>query len=510
MRSKTKVAWRLRRYFSTLAVLQVLSLACLPLLVGAIAILLRHQTDDVFLPVWDYIFSFRIAFPPAIIFVLGYLLAFVTGVHLSETPKVVIRFFRNQYLQSSRFMLIGIGATSTFSAYILWFTSSYPPPQYERLVTTILRGESDDFLDARKAIAEAKGKNPALGEKFSLAMDAFVERARVNLQGGQVNTTRARLLVRALSDESDVDWTRHSFRKHALAESYSLLATAVKNSEAETSRPEVFGNLSSDALFKQSIELYSEVARTSSALTIPLMRVSALNNLGNVYYYLGDTTAALSAWQEANSDRLGYRNTSTWGNIIAALVILRRFDDAISEGEKAREWAERNGKALKETSQFVGIVTNTAFARLAKGHTEEALSDFQFANALQADADTLLNLALGYVLLNDPGKAQAVLRRVAPPVDRIGQAKAATSSTEIRCAQLLWFLADPQAPPPDKAARLYTFLGETWSPTELAKQSDADVLALRRKVAESLASFPGNCSSLAHFDIVRNAIGGNT
>ena len=406
-------------------------------------------------------------------------------------------------------MIAGVFATAILCIGIYGFVSSTPAPRYEMLVKTILSGEADDFADATRAVASVEKRNPELANRYSFVLKTFSERARVNLKAGQRNTTSARLLVRVLSTEDHGSWADHPLRLHALAEAYSLLANALKQREPKSGKASVFGDLSSDTLFDNSIELYRKVADSNDPRAVPQLRASALKNLGNTLLYRNEYANALTAWRRANSESLGLRSTSTWGNIVAGLVILGRYDEAVAEGEAARDWAESNGKALQETSQFVSIIVNMAFARLATRDLPGAVSDFRFADALQEDANTKLNLALAYILSGQTSEAKQVLRAVAPPVDQHGQALVATSSKEKRCAQLMWFLAEPNVSPIVKAARLYVFRGQAFSASEFSSITPDDVSVLRGKVADWLPQFPGACATLAHFDIVNAEIRGD-
>ncbi len=504
--------WRARagtvRTFTPLSLLQLGSLACLPAIVAALAVLHRHLTANVFLPAWDYVFSLQIAFPPVVLFVAGYILAFLTGTHLSDVPREVIRYLRNRYLQSMRAMLAGIVATVLLLAGTLWYVSAVPAPKYEDLVHAILRGEADDFADAERATEAVKAVNPELASRYQLVLETFVERARVNLSAGQVNTARARLLVRSLSVEGDSGWADHPLRWHALAEAYSLLAGAIRNSERAGGASAAFGDLSSDNLSARGAELYQAVARSRDVRALPLMRASALNNVGNAYLYQDRVEEALVAWREANSEMLGFRNTSSWGNIIAGLVILGRYSEAISEGEQAREWAESTGKALQEASQYVSIVVNTAFARMADGDFDGAIAGFQLADALQNDNNTRLNLALSYALQGSYGRAQEVLRTVGAPVTVSTQAVTAISTEEVRCAQLIWFLAEPDADLATKVARLTAFRGQAFSTAELSQSTEEQLIALRTQTADWLSEFPGSCATFAHIEAIVEAIRG--
>jgi hypothetical protein len=98
---------KIGRRFSYLAVSQVLSLLCIPALIFVLVTVYWHQTDNVFAPYGDYVSSFEIAFPPAILFAASYIVVFLTGVPLSEAPRFVIAFFRNRFLQSPRMMAMG-------------------------------------------------------------------------------------------------------------------------------------------------------------------------------------------------------------------------------------------------------------------------------------------------------------------------------------------------------------------------------------------------------------------
>jgi tetratricopeptide (TPR) repeat protein len=500
---------KIGRRFSYLAVSQVLSLLCIPALIFVLVTVYWHQTDNVFAPYGDYVSSFEIAFPPAILFAASYIVVFLTGVPLSEAPRFVIAFFRNRFLQSPRMMAMGIAITITLFGWTLWFVQEIPPPSYVRLVAAIMRGEADNFAEARATTNEVVKVNPELGTQLSLAIEVFAERAGVNLKAAQNQAARARLLVASLSSDAPTPWLARSLRQHALAEAYSLLASAFRQIESNASIVIEFGSWSSEKLFDEGLKRYQVVAASTDPLATPLMRASALNNIGNLYYYRGQFPQALEAYRAANSADFGFTNTGTWGNIVAILTVTGQYDQAVVEGEAGRSWAEATGNALKEASQYAGILVNTALARVARGDYAGAQNDLLLADGLQSDQNTTLNLALAHVLAGNLTAAKAALRTVVPPTDRNAIGDPAVLGTIPRCAQLMWFLAEPEAQPPDQAAKLHVFRGELFLASELANVTHDDVAKLRHEVAVWLPNFPGNCNSLSLIKPVVRAIAGD-
>ncbi|WP_340160072.1 tetratricopeptide repeat protein [uncultured Hoeflea sp.] len=475
--------------------LQVLSFLSLLFLVMSLARFFHHQTDSIFVDYWDYLSSFRIAFPPLLILSFSYFVAFIGGKRVADIPSSVISFFRNRYLQSDSTMIAGIIVTFLACGAILSRTEFTAPPEYEKLVNAILAGEIDRSAEAKDLLQKVEERNPAFADHLNLVVQTFELRRQINLEAHVSDIVQSRLLIRALSNPSNVSWGNHPMRIHALAEAHSLMAQGVLQ-KGSSNLVAGLGKLSPNELFDDAISLYEQV-RTSNnhRLATPQLRASAANNIGNVHLYKGDHQEALDAYLEVVRSYPDYKSPGTLGNVIAALILLRRYDDAAVFGEEAKVWAEENGKAFQDTAHYVSILTNTGFAHLAAGNYSDATPLFEVSALIENDAVTKLNVALNYAMGGFKDQAESALRKISAPIGYKRPEFEKSMVPDIRCSYLVWALYDPFADSRDIAARLFVFLGERRAPDELEVYADhLRLAALRQRAALWLPHFPGSCA----------------
>ena len=94
--------------------------------------------------------------------------------------------------------------------------------------------------------------------------------------------------------------------------------------------------------------------------------------------------------------------------------------------------------------------------------------------------------------------AERVLRAVSAPITYSEIGDDLLLSDDKRCSYLWWAIYSTRTDSRDVAARLFVFLGERYSASELQRFSDEDELArLRVRVAEELGTFPGSCRTYA-------------
>lgn len=485
-----------RRLFTVISGLQVLSLAGFAALVVVLARIIHHQTDKTFMPFWDYVGSFQIAFPPIAIVAATYAVAFLAGKKMSDVPALTVSFLRNRFFQSRRMMSGFLLAVTASSAIVLWHTEITPPPAYERLVSAILASEIDRSEEAGRLMRSVAASNPAHADQLALVQRVFELRRQRNLEATNLNLVEARLLLRALNRTTDDRWLAHPLRKHALAEAHSLLAEAMSDSGDAA---QGFGELDPVTLFDQSVKLYLDVRDSSSMrLGTPELLASAQNNIGNVHFYKGDYRRALGEWGQVLTRYPEYKNIGTLGNMVAANIVLGEYDAAIRLGQDAKNWAEENGKAITDTAHYVSVLVNTGFAYVANEDLEAALPLFEFAALIENDDNTKLNVAMILAMAGRSEKAERVLRTVSAPVTHRDVADEKRLSDDKRCSYLWWALHSPETDPRDVAARLLVFLGERHSVSELQKLADKDEIArLRSRVADGLGRFPGSCRTYA-------------
>lgn len=484
----------LKRLVTLTSLLQILSLVGFMILILLLARLLHHQSSDVFIPFWDYVSSFQIAFPPMLILFATYGLAFFAGKKLSDVPSHTVAFLRNKFFQSHRMMTTFVFVVFIVSTFGFVRTETTVPPHYEKLVSAILVGEIDKSEEAKKVISLVSSKNPTFAEQLSLVQQVFELRRQINLDAKNHNLIKARVLIRALKLSDDIDWKAHPLRNHALAEAHSLLADAVNRSGKLSG---LLGNLEPNELFDEAILLYTKVRRDGPGrLATEQLKASALNNIGNVHWYRGEYQKALDAWLEIEQQHPQFKNVGTLANMVAGNIVLGKHEEAVRLGIKARNWADKNGKDLTDTNHYVSILVNTGFALVTMGEIEDSVDFFEFAALIENDDNTKLNLALSHAMSHRPSAAERVLREVSSPINHREISETKSYSSDVRCSYLWWALYSKETDPRDVAARLFVFLGEKHSESEMQKFRDKKELAkLRNRVASELDRFPGSCST---------------
>jgi tetratricopeptide (TPR) repeat protein len=479
-----------------LGIVQLITLTLMLASLIAAVLWLHHQTADYFIPLPSYLQSIKVALPPAAIFVATYAIAFLGGIAIGDVPKTALSFARNRFFQSFGMMSAASAvmlALCAYSIYALVFTTA---PAYEKFVRLLMNGSSDNLQLAKENIEAFRATNPDLATKFGKVVEVFAERSSVNAGVKQLSGERARTFVRALEVTGDDDWDRHPLRRHALAEAYLLFGQSFEQA----------GRIASALApgdrnpFQVAIELYESVAAANEPLAPGILRSSALNNVGNAYYYLHDPQRALVAWRNAMRTGEGRNNLSSWGNIVAALILSGKPEEAIDEGERARAWAEKTGRAFVDTYQYAGILGNTGFARLQLSKFDDALKDFAAAHAFREDDLTRQNLALALIVSGRHTDAQKVLRQIAPPVD--GAFASGANPKIASCVYLIWALALKDAPIADRAANLLSFLGERHSAEEMRAFDAVRMAQLQRRASEALPRSADPCASISQIEAI--------
>jgi tetratricopeptide (TPR) repeat protein len=485
---------------SRLRALGMVQLLTLAAMVGSllVAVLwLHHQTSDYFTPLPSYLQSFKVALPPAAVFAATYVIAFLGGIAIGDVPKSVLSFARNRFFQSYGMMLTACSFMLALCVYAGYGILLGTPPAYDHFVRLLISGSSDNLQLAKEQLEGFRTSNPDLAVRFGKVVEVFAERSSVNAGAKQLSGERARTFIRALEASEDEDWRGHPLRRHALAEAYLLFGQSFE----QASRIVGTVDPADRNPYQVAIELYEGVSAESSPLAPGILRSSARNNIGNAYYYLHDTERALVAWREAMRAGEGRNNLSSWGNIIAALVISGRSEEAVSEGEQARAWAEKTGKAFIDTYQYAGILGNTGFAHLQLKKFDVALKDFASANAFREDDLTKQNLAIALIILGRYRDAQNVLRQIAAPVDWTFSPDA--NPKIAACVYLIWALALKESPLRERAANLLSFLGERNSTEEMNSFDAARMAQLLRRVSDVLPKSADPCASISQIEAVR-------
>src|SRR2546421_1644682 len=168
------------RLFTSLGLLQLATLCALVILIMLSILVLRHASDDYFVPLVEHLQSLKIAFPPIVAFFATYLIAFVGGIALADAPKTILSFLRNKFFQSKKMMTQFLVMTALMSACAMYFISYTTPPSYEHMASLILSGSSDNLQLAREKIDQIKKINPQLSSQFAKVTEVFSERNSIN------------------------------------------------------------------------------------------------------------------------------------------------------------------------------------------------------------------------------------------------------------------------------------------------------------------------------------------
>jgi tetratricopeptide (TPR) repeat protein len=470
-----------------------IALFCCITILLSVALLYRHLTFTIFQPAWKFLLSENLAIPPILVTAAGYLILFLSGREIGKSTETMIRTIRTTLLQSLGWLCILIAILGLCLALTSLVLIRSTPPEYDRLVSQLLEGESDDFKVVTSTIDRIRSINANFADQLSLVVQVFATRAKLNFTGVLPDSTApARILVRALETHSSDSWKNHPLRWHALGEAYSLYAQVSEHAltgmgSNSGPRPE--------ELRSKSISLYMQVASTNSPLATLQLKRSALHNIGNQFLYGKDYEKAYEAWANANQQ---HRSLSTYGNLLAVLVLKGEYDRAIFISKEAKEWAQGTGRAVLQPSQYAGIPVSTGFAFWLKEDFKAALNEFAEAVSLIDDALNRLNYSYALILSNDAVRAVDYMRRFVQPINESNQSELVLKATaEQRCAYLLWALAEPLAPTSLNSARLNAFLGRSMTRDELAHTKLAELTNLRQEVYQQLKTGSRFCGDFS-------------
>ncbi len=487
-----------------LACLQIISITLMVVPVLVSILLFHHQTDDYFIDIWKYLSSIKLAFPPLLLLLSGYILAFLFGASISETPKLVLKYLRNKFFQNPVTMIIFILTSTIYNYLVIHHIKTTPPPKYNLFVSQILGGESDDFEVAKKYLKKIKTLNEVRAENFQLVLDVFHYRNKINTKNLHETLTKARIFVRALDANLDDEiWQHHPLRLHTLAEAYSMWAQAIFSDKKQQSNTKKV-----DAEWKEisnkSLELYERVYSSESNLSTKLLKASALHNKGNVLLYTQQFKKSLEAMERA---LVFNPNTSTYSNLVAIYVLLGNIPKAIEKGLEGKEWALNNGKALRDISNYAGILGNMGFAQMIKGDFQNATENLNSQFNLLNDELSQLNLVVALAFQGNKTQAKILMAKLkVPPLELNNQADRVRHPTVSRCAYLIWEIISDDLPPSQSAAYLHTYLEQARTETQLNRETLTGVLDLRKKAWNNLLKSQEPCSYFSLVPKFKNSL----
>ncbi|WP_310452743.1 hypothetical protein [Sulfuritalea sp.] len=426
-----------------------------------VLLLYRHQTDLALVEVWDFLGSVQIGVPPLAALLATYTWAFLSGNKLADAPRDLLRWLRNVALQERHTMLAILVASAMLASITTWRLARVAPPAYVALTAQLLGGENDDHEILAQRTKQIKERNPKFAARLELLRQVFAERRKWNNDEGRPNTTVPRLLIRAMENDNDPAWAAHPLKWHGLGEAFSMFVQAAASSAGES-------NQLLDEMRAESLAHYQRVIDTDDPRATPLMRASAENNLGNVYFYAGQFEAAVDQYRRSFGRE---PSIEAQANRVAALVMLGRSGEAIQAGEEVIAWALASGRATDKINGYVGLLSNLGFARMIAGDGDKAATAMREAFDLQPDALARQNLALALVAAGRSDDALTVLE-----VDTAAPAVTAKSELEIvakfgggSCSYLIRALAQAKMRTADEAANLAAYLRRPRAAAELTR-----------------------------------------
>jgi len=414
-----------------LAALQLLAFISTVALVLNAVLLYRHFTDDALTPALTYLFSLKLAFPPVVVIGATYLYAFLTGESVSEAPKSMWRHVKNNTLQSRSQLFVFQLFAIIVSLATLSVLYCHTPPAYEKLVAKLLGGANDDHQVIKDAIARLKNNDPTLSDRLAVIAGVFEERRLWNNENKIPSTFLPRVFIRQLEEDSDdKSWESHPLRKFAVAEANSMLAQALASLRSKSAKGAI------ESSRDLAIANYESVIADRSNLSTHLMKRSASQNIGNVYFYAGNCTKANSIYSQLS---VGQLNAGTEGNRVAALVTCGKPLEAAAIGSDAIDRLQGKPEVLRNMRDFVSLLTNTGFTKLINEANQQALEDMQAAHDLIPDQMAKQNLALALIGVSRPRDAIAMLDGDldAPPVSTESQLQVVVRNGGGSCSYLI-------------------------------------------------------------------------
>lgn len=489
-----------------LASLQIAVIAASVAAIVASIALYRHQSDDYVVDFERYIWSFKVAVPPLIAFLSTYVIAFLTGVSLTEAPKVAIRFLKNRLFQSRAAMALVTLLFAGFTAATWAYVVTQPPPAYEAFIGKLLGGESDGHRVARAALKQISSLNETRSGQFETALAVFEERRRWNMEDKLPSVEVAITFVRTLgANVADPSWLTHPLRSHALGEAYSMWADATRRVHAELGNA---GGADNDSISygNQAIELYEQVARSSDRFSTGLMRASAKLNAGNVHLYAKRYEKARAAYSELLADTRTW-NLSAAGNLLACYIRMGKPDEALRLGNETLQRAYASGRAVREPSNYVAILEGIGFAHLAKGEIEKAVDFFRSSYGHINDKLAKQNLAIVMALAGDRQAGRKLIATSGfEPVTAENLNSRVGSGVGLGCASFIWGVIEDDRPQA-AAPYFYGYLGEARPAVEFKTIGGAQFIELKRKVAQALEQDASPCGDLYRTPQLRARLG---
>ena len=180
-------------------------------------------------------------------------------------------------------------------------------------------------------------------------------------------------------------------------------------------------------------------------------------------------------------------------------------------GVQARQWAQQEDRIDTETSQYVGILGNTAHAYWATGQFSYAHGLLDEASRLRPD-DLIMreNLAASFAFLGDRVQASAHMQRVVEPARVDNAMDLAVLPNANVCNFLMWAAILPRERVAARAANLSVFLREPVAANQLQEVTERGVAEMAMRALDSLRAVYEPCSSLGDISRFRDLLLGSS
>ncbi len=377
--------------YSYLAALQLGAIISIVLIIIGTVILYHFFSEDALVELFPYIVSFKIAIPPLLAFISIYVITILFGTSPSDATKLMIRWLRNVYFQNNSMLIFTIILSFIFFGIVLIYTNTQTPSVYNNIVAKLLGGENDNMLVIKKSIQNLKEKNKLLSERLELVAYVFDERRMINTENYTFKPTLLKAYLRELTTNynTDRDWEHHPLRLHATAEVYSMLAENLFTNSSEGKIDQHIKTYADNA-----IDFYTQVYSSHDPRATELLKASALNNIGNVYLYMSEFKKATESYNKLLNQ---HKSLATYGNIVVAYILDKDYPNAENTGELAIKWASDNNLIVKESGNYVNLLTNIGFLNLYQSKFIEAESYFKTAFEIQKDDNTRINYIISLI-----------------------------------------------------------------------------------------------------------------
>jgi tetratricopeptide (TPR) repeat protein len=362
---------------------------------------------------WLFLNSFLVSVAKAAIpsAIVGALTASITvGSYLIDvfSFKKQLRKAVNKYVFSSkRFVCIFLIVSCISFAIALFFTSVFPPPKWKVFINdSFLNGEQDGYTKAKAAMDEVSKDSPDEAKSLTQALKLFELRYVFNNRFKQLNQADIADLEGQIERDGSHDKFVKPFLIYAHAEGESLLGNLLMAQGPDKAK----------SAFERARAEYNDFQKIKSRAVSTRWHASAQLNRVNTYYYAQDYAAAADEYQQiANSGD----DLKVIQNLVAALYMCNRFDEAITVANRALRKLENAESTMPNL--YFALTENLTMCYLATTNISNATKCYENAvsklpNHTDPGCEAAYLLALLCANTNDLTQFKLEARRVGTDV----------------------------------------------------------------------------------------------